>query len=154
MTPSFDCTLTLDAIRAQHPCRDGWLSLLRYLKQTDASIDLTIRVSLGDIAVANGAIDAWWCIRALHCDDVAVRRAVIAALIPSLRRISAPHEIVDLILEWCAGTNINLLILGQKAEAVRGEAAGTVGAAAAAWAAAVAAAAWAAPSEENTSELQ
>ena len=117
MTPPLDCTLTLDAIRAQRPCRSGWLSLLRYLGQTEASIDLKTRISLGDIAVANGMRDAWWCVRALHYENVQVRRALISVLIPSLRRISAPREIVELISEWCAGADINLRTLGQKASA-------------------------------------
>jgi len=117
MTLPLDCTLTLDAIRAQRPCRSGWISLLRYLGQTEASIDLKTRISLGDIAVANDMSDAWWCVRALHYENVQVRRALISVLIPSLRRISAPCEIVELLSEWCAGADINLRTLGQKASA-------------------------------------
>ena len=117
-----DCTMTLGAIRAAGPCgldlkpeRTGFRRLLAYLGEPDVKWNPRRRVSLGDIAQSNGAMDAVWCIRCLDWADVAVRRVVIGALLPALRR-AAIHttdervgQCVDALTRWCAGEDVDLV---------------------------------------------
>lgn len=66
-------------------------------------------VSLGDIARSNGAADAWWCVRCLDWSDIAVRRAVIGALLPAVRRAAVHtqdqrvHGCIASLARWQAG---------------------------------------------------
>ena len=98
-------TMTLAAIRAQSPCADGWTKLLKSL----GTPPLDTIVSLGDIARSNGAADVWWCVRCLDWSDIAVRRAVIGALLPTLRRAGERttdprvHECLGAVAAWQAG---------------------------------------------------
>jgi hypothetical protein len=96
-------------------------------------------ISLGDVAKSNDTADAWWCVRVLDWSDMALRRQVIAALIPSVERAAKHttdkrvHDCIAVIHDWIAGKPADL---NAAAEAARE----------AAWAAAWAAwaAAWAA----------
>ena len=146
-------TLTLAAIRAQSPCADGWRRLLAALGNPD---DTETRVSLGDVALSNGAQDALWCIRALDWRDVAVRRAVIAGgVLPAVRRANAHttdqrvHDCIAAVAHWCVGDDsVNL---GDAALAARAAAdAAWAAADAAAWAAAAADVAWDAAAADVT----
>ena len=53
---------TLNRIRAQGPCIDGWAKLLRHLGKTQAD---DAPVSLLTILESNGLNDALWCLRAV-----------------------------------------------------------------------------------------
>ena len=55
-------TTTLNAIRAQHPCEDGWKRLLTYLGKTKADAE---PLPLVTILNSNGIDDALWCLRAV-----------------------------------------------------------------------------------------
>lgn len=62
---------TLNAIRACHPCSDGWQKLLHYLGKTKAD-DETLSIST--ILESNGLDDALWALKALPPEhDNAVR---------------------------------------------------------------------------------
>ena len=100
-------TLTLAQIRAHSPCASGWSMLLASLGGQSVTLDTV--VSLGDIARSNGARDALWCVRCLDWEDVAVRRAVIGALLPTLGRAAAHtadarvHDCIAAVRQWAAG---------------------------------------------------
>jgi len=100
-------TMTLAQIREHRPCEDGWKTLLASLG--GARAPLTTRVSLGDIARSNGAADAWWCVRALDWSDVTVRRRIVSALLPTVRRAAKHttddrvHACIDATQRWCGG---------------------------------------------------
>jgi hypothetical protein len=71
-------------------------------------------ISLGDVAKSNDAADAWWCVRALDWSDIALRRQVIAALMPSVER-AAKHttdkrvaDCIAAIHDWIAGRPADL----------------------------------------------
>jgi hypothetical protein len=87
-------------------------------------------ISLGDVAKSNDTADAWWCVRVLDWSDMALRRQVIAALIPSVERAAKHttdkrvHDCIAVIHDWIAGKPADL-----------NAAAWPAGAAAAAWAA-------------------
>jgi hypothetical protein len=99
-------TLTLADIRAHSPCAHGWRQLLATLG-TD---DLSTRVSIGDIALSNGAPDALWC---LHClpNTVDVRRVAVAMILPAVRRAAAHttdqrvHDCIATVERWQAGVD-------------------------------------------------
>lgn len=59
-------TTTLNAIRAQHPCEDGWKRLLRHLDKTKADDEPLPLVTILD---SNGVDDALWCLRAVEGFD-------------------------------------------------------------------------------------
>ena len=54
-------TTTLNRIRAQGPCADGWTTLLDYLGKTKAD---DAPLSFETILESNGIDDALWCLRA------------------------------------------------------------------------------------------
>ena len=89
--------MTLQQIRDQSPCSEGWTKLLKSLGRPP----INTVISLGDVAKSNGAADAWWCVRALDWNNERVRREVIKALIPSLER-AAKHT-TDKRVEDCIG---------------------------------------------------
>lgn len=59
-------TTTLNAIRAQHPCEDGWKRLLIDLGKTKADDEPLPLVTILD---SNGIDDALWCLRAVEGFD-------------------------------------------------------------------------------------
>ena len=61
---------TLSAIRAQHPCSDGWAKLLAHLGKT-APDDEPLPVSV--ILESNGIRDAIWALRAVEGRDRIIR---------------------------------------------------------------------------------
>jgi hypothetical protein len=128
-------------------------------------------ISLGDVAKSNDAADAWWCVRALDWSDIALRRQVIAALMPAVERATKHtsdkrvYDCVAVIHDWIAGKPADLEAAAQAAwaaakaawAAARAAEAAAKAAAMAAWAAARAAeAAWAAAraAEEEERETQ
>ena len=96
--------ITLGQIRAQHLSENGWRKVLAAYGP-----DLNTAISLGDIAASNGADDALWCVRCLDWSDMAVRRAVVAAIMPGVRRAamhSPDPRVTDCIAaidSWLAG---------------------------------------------------
>ena len=90
-------------------------ALNRLLTNLDGSgVDMDTCVSLGDIAMLNGAVDAWQCARCLDWSAPAVRRAVIAALLPTLGRAvkhttdQRVHDCIAALRQWCAGEDVDL----------------------------------------------
>ena len=126
--------MTLQQIRDQSPCSEGWTKLLKSLGKPP----INTVISLGDVAKSNGAADAWWCVRALDWNNERVRREVIKALIPSLER-AAKHttdkrveDCIGVLKDWVDGKPADLDAAAKAAWA----AARSAEAAAAAWAAA------------------
>ncbi len=133
-------TFTLADIRNVPPRADGWFNLLRSLGLRDGSYDPNLRLSLGDVALSNGAPDALWCVRCLDWSDVDVRRAVIAgAVMPAVKRASVHttdarvHDCIAAIESWCAGDDSVDLLAAAAASAAADAA--DAAAADAAWAA-------------------
>ena len=136
--------MTLQQIRDQSPCTEGWTKLLKSLN--NPPMDTVI--SLGDVAFSNGAADAWWCVRALDWDNEQVRREVIKALLPSVKRAvnqtkdARVHDCILTIEDWIDGKPADLgAAAGAAARAAR-SAAGAAWRAADAAAEAAAEAAW------------
>ena len=72
------CTTTLNKIRANHPCLNGWQKLLTHLGKTSADDE---PVTLKIILESNGLEDALWCLRASDATAFEMRRFVrMAAL--------------------------------------------------------------------------
>lgn len=95
--------ITLQQIRDHSPCRDGWTKLLKTLGNPS---DLSITVSIGEIARSNGPQDALWCLRCAEFD----RRDMVRAILPSVKR-AATHttdqrvaDCIAAIEGWIAGT--------------------------------------------------
>ena len=147
--------LTLQQIRDQSPCSEGWTKLLKSL----GNPPMDTVISLGDVAKSNDVADAWWCVKALDWEDIALRRRVIAALMPSVERAAKHttdkrvHDCIAAIHDWITGKPADLEAATRAARAAwASEAAWAAAwaAEAAAWAASEAAwaAAWAARAAE------
>ena len=141
--------LTLQQIRDQSPCSEGWTKLLKSL----GNPPMDTVISLGDVAKSNDAADAWWCVRALDWNNEQVRREVIKALVPSVERAAKHttdkrvHDCIGALKDWIDGKPADLEAAAWAADAAADAAcAADAAARAAAWAAADAAAdaAWAA----------
>lgn len=133
---------TLQDIRNASPCASGWTKLLKVLPPKSP---MTTRLSLGDVAFANDASDALWCVRVLDWSDVSIRRRVIAgAVLPTVTRslkFTSDNRVIDCvgaIERWSQGDDSVDLAAAEAAAAW----------AAAAWAASALAAAWAAARAE------
>lgn len=93
--------ITLQQIRDQHPCEEGWKTLLTTLGNPK---DLSLQVSIGDVAKSNGALDALWCCRCIHD-----RRFVVSLIMPAVKRASVHttdsrvHDCISALEEWFAG---------------------------------------------------
>ncbi len=136
--------LTLGQVRAERPCADGWVKLLTALGQSTANPDMTVKVSIGDVAKANGVSDAMWCMR--WVDD---RRLAVRMVLPAVKRASAftedqrVHDCIAAVDRWLVDEAVDLSAAHAAAHAAAWAAAHAA-AHAAAWAAAWAAAAAAA----------
>lgn len=108
--------LTLQQIRDCHPCKEGWTKLLKSL---DNPSDLSISVSIGQIARSNGPQDALWCLRCTEFD----RRDVIRCILPSVKRASKYNEdrrvisCIETIEQWLNGEDANLFEAARAANA-------------------------------------
>ena len=76
MKMTFNTITTLNEIRAEHPCREGWEKLLAQLGKTKADYE---PLELLTIINSNGLDDAMWCLQ-----------------VPSLERLSRHFQ------AWCA----------------------------------------------------
>ena len=98
--------ITLQQIRDKSPCTEGWRKLLASLGNPS---DMTITVSIGQIARSNGPDDALWCLRCTEFD----RRDVVRAILPSVKRASVHtidkrvHDCIAVIDAWIAGNATN-----------------------------------------------
>jgi hypothetical protein len=136
--------LTLQQIRDQSPCTEGWTKLLKSL----GNPPMDTVISLGDVAKSNDAADAWWCVQALDWSDMTIRRQVIVVLMPLIERAAKHtedkrvHDCIAAIHDWIAGRPADLEAAARAAAAWAAAAeAARAAAAEAAWAAAEAAAA-------------
>jgi hypothetical protein len=129
--------MTLAQIKAHGPCH-----------LHDAPLDTF--VSLGDIAAHYDAADAWWCVRALDWNDIAIRRKVISVLLLSVKRAAKHttdqrvHDCIAALGKWCAGDDS----VDLQAAAWTAAAAARATRAETAWAAA-----WAAEREQQKADL-
>ena len=111
--------ITLQQIRDQRPCVDGWKKLLTTLGENHAAPDLSRTVSIGDVAKSNGAADAIWCLRCI--DD---RRVVVRASMPAVKRAAVRttdhrvHDCIAAVEKWLAGDDsVDLWEAAEAAEA-------------------------------------
>jgi hypothetical protein len=99
---------TLQSIRDAGPCKGGWTKLLKALPP---KTPLSTLISLGDVAAANDAQDAWWCVRVLDFSNVVVRRRVVSCLLLSSYRAAKNTtdnrviECLDAVRRWCEGSD-------------------------------------------------
>ena len=113
--------LTLQQIRDQSPCQEGWTKLLKSL----GNPPMDTVISLGDVAKSNNAEDAWWCVRALDWNNEQVRREVIKALLPSLERAAKHttdkrvHDCIRALEDWLDGKPADLEAAAEAAWAAR-----------------------------------
>ena len=102
--------MTLQQIRDQSPCAEGWTKLLKSL----GNPPLDTVISLGDVAKSNNAADAWWCVRVLDWSNKQMRRDVIKALIPSVERAAKHtadkrvHDCICALKDWLDGKPADL----------------------------------------------
>ena len=113
--------MTLQDIYDQEPCKGRWghsltalghgdFSGIKDYRETEGHFPPDQKISLGDVAILNGAADAFWCVRAMPWDDIDVRRKFLGkVLLPMCYRVamhatdSRMHDIVDAISRWCNG---------------------------------------------------
>jgi hypothetical protein len=62
---------TLNKIRENHPCEDGWIKLLKHLGKTKADDDVVL---LSTVLESNGLDDALWCLRAVDGYEKEIRK--------------------------------------------------------------------------------
>lgn len=102
--------LTLQQIRDQSPCSEGWAKLLKSL----GNPPMDTVISLGDVAKSNNAADAWWCVRALDWNKEQVRREATKALIPAVERASKHttdkrvYDCIGALKDWLDGKPADL----------------------------------------------
>ena len=63
-------TTTLNKIRAERPCEDGWKKLLAHLGKTKADDDV---ITLKTVLESNGIDDALWTLRASDAPEATMR---------------------------------------------------------------------------------
>jgi hypothetical protein len=103
--------IILQSILDSHPDQKMWDRLLVNLQNPP----LSKGVSLGDIALSNGASDAWWCARTMNWADIPLRRKVVETLITAVKRASldvSDHRIVtgiNCLDKWLSGNLVNLM---------------------------------------------
>ena len=105
-------TTTLAAIRECRPCgieKNATTGFRLLLHSLGGAPSMSTRISLGDIALSNGANDAWWCVRALDWSDTKTRRAVVSVLLFCVERAAKyttdqrVHDCITAIHTWCEG---------------------------------------------------
>jgi hypothetical protein len=97
--------VTLDEIRANRPCKDGWEKLLKSKGKTVADDE---PFPLADVLESNGLDDALWCPRALdRCHDNAVRLLVCDLVEPAMAFVPAgetrPQEALRVARAFAGG---------------------------------------------------
>lgn len=118
--------ITLQQIRNAHPCKEGWETLLAALGKPK---ELSMQVSIGDVAKSNGAQDAFWCCRCI--DD---RRFLLSLIMPALKRASVHtddsrvHDCISALEKWLAGDESIGLLAAAYAAAYAADAASAVAA--------------------------
>jgi hypothetical protein len=109
--------ITLQQIREQSPCREGWTTLLRSLGNPT---DMSVTVSFGDIAKSNGEQDALWCLRC-----ISDRRFAVSLIMPAVKRASSyttdkcVHDCIAALDKWLAGDDaVDLMAVAARSTAV------------------------------------
>ena len=132
---------TLNAIRAHHPCQDGWTKLLATLGKTKADDE---PLAITTILASNGIDDALWCVRAVDGHDREIRLFAVACArrVQHLMTDPRSREALDVAERYANGeaTADELAAAEAAAEAARAAAGDAAWAAWAAWDAARAAA--------------
>jgi hypothetical protein len=135
---------TLNKIRAQGPCADGWAKLLRHLGKTQADDEPLALVTILD---SNGLDDALWCLRACDGIDREARLYAVWCVRQVQHLLTDPRSLtaLDVAERYAEGEATDKELTAAWAAAWDAEraAAGAAATRAAAWAAALAAA-WAA----------
>ena len=83
---------TLNKIREQYPCADGWAKLLRHLNKTQADDE---PLALGTILDSNGLDDALWCLRAVDGHEREMRLYAVWCA-RQVQHLMAPRSVVAL----------------------------------------------------------
>jgi hypothetical protein len=83
-------TTTLNAIRAQHPCADGWEKLLRHLGKTTPDDE---PLPLVTILESNGIDDALWCLRTVAGYDKEKRLFAVWCARQVVHQMTDPRSI-------------------------------------------------------------
>ena len=91
---------TLNAIRAHHPCGEGWKNLLKHLGKTGPDDE---PLSIVTILDSNGLDDALWCLRAVEGHDREIRLYAVWCARKVQHLMSDPRSIAALdVAERCA----------------------------------------------------
>lgn len=116
---------TLNAIRAQSPCSDGWEKLLRTLGKTKADDE---PVSIVQILDSNGLDDALWCLRAVVGCDREIRLYAVwcARQVEHLMTDQRSKDALNVAERFADGkaTDVELAAARAAAWAAAGDAAG------------------------------
>jgi len=84
---------TLNAIRRNNPCAEGWKKLLQHLGKTEADDE---PFSVKEILSSNGFDDALWCLRAVDGYDKEIRLLAVAYARQVQHLMTDPRSIVAL----------------------------------------------------------
>ena len=90
---------SLNKIRDNHPCKDSWEKLLKYLGKTKADDD---ELSILTILDSNGIEDAIWCLRAVDGHDDEINAFARFCAKQNVEKIKpyCTEEAYTLILNW------------------------------------------------------
>jgi len=81
---------TLNKIRAQSPCADGWAKLLKHLGKTQADDE---PLSIKTVLESNGISDALWCLRAVEGHERVMRLLAVRYARKVQRLMKDPRSI-------------------------------------------------------------
>ena len=79
---------TLQAIRDERPCKDGWKKLVKYLGGT-SRVNMDAPLPLETVLESNGYVDTLWCFRAIAPD---VRKRLICLWLADVLEHSAKDK--------------------------------------------------------------
>lgn len=110
---------TLGDIASIRPCRPGWNALTAALEGTGLdSADFSMELSIGDIALTNGYIDAMWLFMRMHDRNYAegsdaIMREMTAVCLPIVKTVIAKTSqsvaAVAAIDKWAKGGRGNMV---------------------------------------------
>jgi hypothetical protein len=101
-----DLTIALGELGLTSPTtanRPEFAKLLRHAGQPETGWDPACEVTLGDVALACGAPEAWRMVRRLDWTSSTVRHAVVRALLPALQRAKGPARVLEALGRWANG---------------------------------------------------
>ena len=116
---------TLNQIRSQSPCAEGWKKLLAHLGKTQADDE---PLSIITVLDSNGLDDALWCLRAVESHDREIRLYAVwcARQVQHLMRDRRSIAALDVAEQFAYGqaSHADLAAAGDAAWAAAGDAAG------------------------------